>query len=276
MEKYAVKEIMKEHEGRNYNFPIGAKAINVETDTMHQFVTQEEKNKIEEVDNIKKAFQDGCNTLVSACTTYGATPQSNSPAHIADAIGIIYNKRYNEGYSAGRAQGQKDVIADPGAYGIDQIKNIYQHEISTQHFDDVEHAETVSEYWEAFSNNDTVEYQMELKPDKFLYAVTFDLEYYAISGYESPCMVAYTYSVKTVEGAVIQSGSINGTHTGDSSNFGTVTHNILVDLLQNPFATEAGYLILTIEYSMSGQVTSAHVQMCQAKISFTNIQARYK
>ncbi|MDE6202093.1 MAG: hypothetical protein K2G19_01300, partial [Lachnospiraceae bacterium] len=30
----------------------------------------------------------------------------------------IYNKRYNDGYSAGRLQGRKDVIADPGAYGI--------------------------------------------------------------------------------------------------------------------------------------------------------------
>lgn len=225
------------------------------------------------LDSLTQSFLDGCKMIVDRLTALGYGPASpQGPEQIVAAINIMYDDRYN----VGRIQGRNDVIADPGAYGIDQIKNIYQHEISTQHFEDVEHGETVFDYWESFSYNDTVEYRMELKPDKFLYAVTFDLEYYAIRGYESPCMVAYAYSVKTVEGTVIQSGSIDGTTTGSTSNFGTVTHNILVDLLQNPFETEAGYLILIIEYSMSGQVTSAHEQVCQAKISFTNIQARYK
>lgn len=280
MDKNAVKEIMKEYKGREYTFPIGVKATNVETDNSHQFVTKTEKTKIGEIDGIRQAFTDGCNVLVSACTTYGTTPESNSPSHIADAIRDIYNKRYsdgyNAGYSAGRLQGQKDVIADPGAYGIDQIKNIYQHETLIRSFDDITHMETATDYWDSFSHSDSVEYQIELKPDRFLYAVTFDLEYYAIRGYESPCNVSYAYSVKTAEGTVIQSDSIEGTTTGSTANFGTVKKNILVDLLQKPFATDAGYLILTIGYSMAGQVTSAHEQICQANISFTGIQARYK
>lgn len=58
-------------------------------------------NITQEVNGVKQAFQDGCNTLVSACTTYGSAPESNSPAHIAAAIGRIYNNRYSAGYSQG-------------------------------------------------------------------------------------------------------------------------------------------------------------------------------
>ncbi|GFI68459.1 hypothetical protein IMSAG249_00276 [Lachnospiraceae bacterium] len=121
-----------------------------------------------------------------------------------------------------------------------------------------------------------MEYQIPLKSDQILYAITLDLEYYAISGYDSPCVVAYSYNVRTAEGTVIQSDSIGGTNTGTVANFGTVTKNILIDLLQRPFSTGHEYLVLTIEYSMDGQVTNSQNQMCQAKIGFTNIEARYK
>ena len=46
MDRNAVKEIMQEHKGRKYNFPIGVIAANVETDNDHQFVTKTEKTKI--------------------------------------------------------------------------------------------------------------------------------------------------------------------------------------------------------------------------------------
>ena len=46
-------------------------------------------------------FQDGCDTIVAGCTTYGATPTSNSPANIVEAIKKIYTDRYNAGKSAG-------------------------------------------------------------------------------------------------------------------------------------------------------------------------------
>lgn len=41
------------------------------------------------ITSLKQSFQAGCNTIVSACTTYGSTPVSNSPSDIAAAIGQI-------------------------------------------------------------------------------------------------------------------------------------------------------------------------------------------
>ena len=40
----------------------------------------------DDIINISNSFQDGCNTIVSGCTTYGSTPSSNSPADIVEAI----------------------------------------------------------------------------------------------------------------------------------------------------------------------------------------------
>ena len=53
----------------------------------------------EKVEEVKTAFQDGCDTIVAGCTTYGSTPESNSPADIVDAIKAIYNSRYSSGYA---------------------------------------------------------------------------------------------------------------------------------------------------------------------------------
>ncbi len=113
MDKYAIKEMMQKEEGKVYCFPLGVEAENVETDQNRQFVSEEEKEKIGEIDGIKRAFTDGCNTIVAGCTTYGATPASNSPSDIVDAIGLIYQNRYNTGYSAGYGKGLED--------GVDQM-----------------------------------------------------------------------------------------------------------------------------------------------------------
>ena len=270
MNEHVIMKLQQEHEGEIHTFPLGAMAENVQTNDERQFISKAEKEKIKK---IEQDFRDGCNVLVSTCTTYGATPASNSPAHIADAIGQIWKNRYEEG----RIQGHKDVIADPGAYGIDQIKEIYQHELSTQGFEDISHMETVGKLWEKFDYSDAVQYQIPLT-DKFLYAIVFDLEYYAIRGYESPCSVGYEYSLSTVEGTVIASDSVQSDATGSVTNFGKVTKNIFIDLLQQAFATDHDYLVLTISYNMAGQVTSGgdREQMCQAHIAFTDIQARYK
>lgn len=272
MDKNAIKEVTKKHQGIKYIFPIGVLAENVETDAEHRFVTELEKEKINKIETIEQSFRDGCNTLVSACTTYGATPTSNSPSDISTAIEKIYNDRYNKG----REQGRKDVIADPSEYGIDQIRDIYEHEIYIQAFDDVTHMETTMEFWGSFSNSDTIQYQVPLVSNKMLYAITFDLEYYAIKGYDSRCVVSYEYSVETVEGMVIQSDSITPVTTGSSDNLGTVNANILVDLLQKNFSTVHDSLVLKLAYSMEGQITSSQEQIAQANISYTNIQARYK
>lgn len=52
------------------------------------------------VSNLEQSFQDGCNTIVAGCTTYGETPASNSPDDIVSAIGTIHTERYNAGVTA--------------------------------------------------------------------------------------------------------------------------------------------------------------------------------
>lgn len=118
MDKYAITEIKKKHKGKKYTFPLGAKAENIETNQLRQFVSAEEKEKIGEIDSIKQSFTDGCNTIVAGCTTYGAAPASNSPSDIVDAIGLIYQRRYDAGYADGIQQGHEDVVNDPAGYGI--------------------------------------------------------------------------------------------------------------------------------------------------------------
>ena len=53
-----------------------------------------------QINNLKTSFQDGCDTLVAGCTTYGDTPASNSPSDIVTSIKNIYNNRYNSGVTA--------------------------------------------------------------------------------------------------------------------------------------------------------------------------------
>lgn len=70
--------------------------------------------KNNDLDTLEQSFQDGCDTIVGGCTTYGSTPSSNSPTDIVNAIKNIYDNRY----TAGRTQGQNDVKNNPSAYGI--------------------------------------------------------------------------------------------------------------------------------------------------------------
>lgn len=63
---------------------------------------------------MEKNFTDGCNTIVSALTELGVTPEATTPAGIAAAIKKLYSDRYTSGVE----QGHKDVIADPGGYGL--------------------------------------------------------------------------------------------------------------------------------------------------------------
>ena len=58
MDRHAVKEIMQEHKGRNYTFPIGVLAENVDTDDDHQFVSKQEKEKVTEPKRICIEFND--------------------------------------------------------------------------------------------------------------------------------------------------------------------------------------------------------------------------
>lgn len=50
---------------------------------------------------MEQSFQDGCDTIVNGCTTYGNNPETNSPVDIVEAIKNIYNDRYNTGIEEG-------------------------------------------------------------------------------------------------------------------------------------------------------------------------------
>ena len=46
------------------------------------------------------SFQNGVDTIVDGCTTYGSTPTASTPSSIVNSIKAIYNNRYNAGVSA--------------------------------------------------------------------------------------------------------------------------------------------------------------------------------
>lgn len=52
--------------------------------------------------NLRKSFQDGCNAIYNKCKSLGVTPISNSPTNINNAIQSIYNTRYTSGYNSGK------------------------------------------------------------------------------------------------------------------------------------------------------------------------------
>lgn len=77
------------------------------------------------VSAMETTFQNGVDTLYNKCVSRGATPSDKTPTAIAGAIDTIYSNRYSEGYTAGRSQGQQDVINNPAAYGI-PLRSGYQ------------------------------------------------------------------------------------------------------------------------------------------------------
>lgn len=94
---------------------VSADAVEFIVDPNIITATQKDIQEIMDIiEMIKQSFQDGCDTLVSACTTYGATPASNSPSDISAAIKKIYDDRYSDG----RTKGQEDVITNPSEYGL--------------------------------------------------------------------------------------------------------------------------------------------------------------
>lgn len=108
--------------------------------------------------SMESSFQAGCDALVNKLKELGVTPASSSPTDIAAAMDTLATNKYNagvsaadarvnkssksysqgvtdadaransssanwkdgynNGYSAGRAQGQADVKANPGGYGL--------------------------------------------------------------------------------------------------------------------------------------------------------------
>ena len=46
------------------------------------------------------SFQNGVDTIVDGCTTYGSTPSESTPSAIVESIETIYTDRYNAGGTA--------------------------------------------------------------------------------------------------------------------------------------------------------------------------------
>lgn len=66
----------------------------------------------QDVDEVSQSFLDGCETIMAGCTSYGSTPDSNSPEDIVEAIGEIYNNRYTQGYNAGHTAGYSEGYSE--------------------------------------------------------------------------------------------------------------------------------------------------------------------
>ena len=55
-----------------------------------------------ELENVKNSFQAGVNVLYNKCVNCGVTPADKTPTVIANAIQVIHDNRYNEGYEDGQ------------------------------------------------------------------------------------------------------------------------------------------------------------------------------
>lgn len=103
-DKENLEAILKKTEHLNqFGNAAGCDVANNDTTTQAGYVADARIVKVhgDEIDEIKRVFQDGCNMLVSTCTACDETPASNSPSDISAAIMEIYEKRYSEGYRQG-------------------------------------------------------------------------------------------------------------------------------------------------------------------------------
>lgn len=272
MDKYAVKEVVQEHKGEKYNFPIGVLARNVETDKTHRFVSDDEKKKIGEIDAIKQSFQDGCNTLVSACTTYGSAPASNSPGDIAAAIQDIYNNRYASGYS----DGVSAVKKDPSAFGISAGIR-YDYKVTTQYFDDVK--EVVGEEYKTHDYS----YDVYISSNRQnLYAVTARVIAETLCTYSGNGYAKVTFGAKTVEGAIINSVQVTNYSPQDvngNTKFDSTEESVVLDLFETPFLTNHDHIVIYINMDLAGTFTEylgGGDPLCGARGTVSGITAKYK
>ena len=93
------------------------KASDVEFDD-HETAEIKFANMAGRIDEIASAFRNGVNKIYNKLKELGFTPAANSPDGICGAIQDIHDTRYTNGYNAGRLQGQEDVKANPGQYGV--------------------------------------------------------------------------------------------------------------------------------------------------------------
>lgn len=70
------------------------------------------------INDLATSFRDGVNKIFNCLKGLGFTPSTNSPDGICQAVQKIHDTRYTNGYNAGRLQGQEDVKANPGGFGV--------------------------------------------------------------------------------------------------------------------------------------------------------------
>ena len=104
MDKYAIKEILREYKGRKYKFPKGVLAKNVQTDGDHQFLTDSEKRELKEKPGKESPVSDntvtfgqepaGRNLLTSGSKLKDLFPQINT--WLRGLAAVAFTGRYTD------------------------------------------------------------------------------------------------------------------------------------------------------------------------------------
>ena len=227
----------------------------------------------------------------------------------ADARVNTNSESYKKGKTDGIAEGIQMVKDNPGDYGIDQIKNIYQNDptsktdianmgrgkyYSSPNVDDVypfeysiyedhdcgciggHHTVTTHDY--KYSGTDSR--NIPLYPDKLLYNIRFMfLRVCSFYGGNSRASLVTRWTVKTVEGDVIETKSYNGASNGAEGEL----EEIIVDIFMSKFNTSADHLIFEFFIEASGyndkryyDRENNHPSHSMANANIYSISARYK
>ncbi len=109
MDRYVTKEIMKEHNGRKFRFPLGVLARNVETDNDHQFLTDAEKKELKEKPGKTDPLSN--NTVV-----FGNEPKTPALLKSGSTLGELF--------PAINAWFRKPILGDGAAKGVTQRTDI--------------------------------------------------------------------------------------------------------------------------------------------------------
>ena len=234
----------------------------------------------EEIESMRRSFLAGCKMITDRLTALGYTPvDPQGPAQIVVSINTMYDDRYN----AGRAQGRADVIADPGAYGINSGID-YGNEISLA--DGGTFKKTLARGNAESGNSDPVavnetsvkNFALNLS-GKTLYAIDITLVIDVYGSYSGRMWGSSSWTLATVEGTVIAEGETGRVDApvdgnGNSTKYPPETRNIYIDLLETPFNTEEDHIVLTLYTELEGYcgVTG----MSEGTFDYQSIAAKYK
>lgn len=239
------------------------------------------KNMIDDVNivinNLKQSFQAGCKKIVDKLTALGYAPTApQGPDEINVQIQVIFDDRFN----IGREQGRQDVIADPGAYGIDTgIK--YSSSVATSSVDLFSLGVHRNEVFSDLEDVDqTVDRIIELKAgSKILYGIDMTQKVSVSASYEGRINGGSEWVLKTAEGEVIQSGSTGGLVNGfddygNASGGPDFTDHINIDLFETPFTTSYSYVVLSMRTHL--RASCGVTGSADGEVTYNPIVAKYK